>query len=89
MDMNRVREFLKLQEQNQPQRAISEATGASRSTLQIYLWRARELGITYEKSKELSNSELQLSFGKKSPGRKRDFSEGIVLIYGYTCRVNF
>jgi transposase len=75
MDMDRVREFLKLKEKNQSQREISEATGVSRSTLQMYLWRARELGITYEKSKELSNSELQLSFGKKSPGRKRDFAE--------------
>jgi len=75
MDMDRVREFLKLQEQDQSQRAISEATGVSRSTLQMYLWRARELGITHEKSKELSNSEMQLSFGKKSPGRKRDCDE--------------
>lgn len=68
--MNRVREVLRYKEHGLSQREIHKAVGIARSTVQGYLGLAEVRGITYEQAQKLSDSDLRLVFGRKSPGRQ-------------------
>jgi transposase len=82
MEMERVRELLRLSELGHSQRTLVGLTGIARTTLQGYLWKAKEVGIGHEASKLLTDAELQSTFNKKRPGRRR--STG-----GDECGVDF
>lgn len=85
MNMGRIRELLRLSEVGYSQRALVELTGIARTTLQGYLWKAKELEIGYEESKRLTDSELQNAFDKKRPGRHRIDSRKVQGISSTEC----
>lgn len=69
--MDRVREILRLKDENYCQREIWRATGIARSVIQRYLRSAALAGVTYQTVKELSDDELRATLGKRCPGRDR------------------
>jgi len=73
--MNRVREILRLQGQQQlTQREIHRATGIARSCIQRYLQLASLHEVTYIKACSLSDEELCAALSRKVPGRRREAS---------------
>ena len=71
LQMERVRDVLRLFELGFNQRAIARATGMARSSLQEYLRTAHVEGITYERARLMTDPELREAFKKQGPGRSR------------------
>lgn len=69
LDMDRVREILRLAEGGHSQREIHRATKVARSCIQEYLRGAKLHELTHQRAKELSDSELKALLRKKTPGR--------------------
>lgn len=71
LQMERVRNVLRLFELGFNQRAIARATGVARSSLQEYLRTAAIEGITYERAVVMTDPELRDALKKQRPGRSR------------------
>jgi transposase len=71
LQMERVRNVLRLFELGFNQRAIARATGVARSSLQEYLRTAEIEGITYERARVMTDPELRDALKKQRPGRSR------------------
>jgi len=71
LQMERVRNVLRLSELGFNQRAIARATGVARSSLQEYLRTAEIEGITYERAALMTDPELREALKKQRPGRSR------------------
>lgn len=69
LEMDRVREILRLAAQGYRQREIHRATGVARSTIQEYLRAAKLHDLSFEKAKALSDVELKGLLRRKTPGR--------------------
>lgn len=71
LQMENVRQVLRLSELGFNQRAIARSTGVARSSLQEYLRTAQMEGITYERAALMTDPELREAFKKQRPGRYR------------------
>lgn len=71
LQMQKVREVLRLSELGFNQRAIARATEVARSSLQEYLRLASIAGINYEQASLKTDTELREALKKKRPGRSR------------------
>ena len=69
LNMQRVREILRLVAQGLNQSEIATASGASRAAVQDYLRRAEAHSVTYEEAKGLTDEALMERLGKQKPGR--------------------
>ena len=68
--MDKVREILRLKEQDFGQTAIARACSVTRATVRDYIRIAAAQNITYAQLGELSEEAIKELFGKKNPGRK-------------------
>jgi len=69
LNMQRVREILRLVAEGYNQSEIATASGASRAAVQDYLRRAEAYSVTYEEAKALADEALMERLGKQKPGR--------------------
>ena len=65
--MEKLREILRLQALGYNQSEIARSCDIARSTVQDYLRRAREQGLTYDQVSQLSDSDAQARVGKGKP----------------------
>ena len=71
LDTSKIKEILRLNELGMSQSEISRSSGASRSTVQDYLHRAKLLGVSFEELSSYDEAKLLEIFGKEQGTSRR------------------
>lgn len=80
--MRQIKEIIRLYEAGQPKATIERVTKVTRKTVGIYIKKITELGLSYEKIKEMSSSEVtRLLFPSGEPTNQKRVQPNWEYIY--------